>query len=84
MRNDEEMKYASRFNHDNYKNFIQPNIEKEKENLLDLPFVFFKKQNSFLYETQQIVKRGFMNFTRNRLLFKGKFITNSNFFSLLL
>ena len=78
------MKYASRFNHDNYKKFSEQNIEKEKENLLDLPFVFFKKQNSFLYETQQIVKRGFMNFTRNRLLFKGKFITNSNFFSLLL
>ena len=78
MRHDDMFQKETRFNQENYKIFLEPRIEKEKEdNLSDLPFQFFKKQNTFLYETQQIIKRGFLNFTRNRLIFKGKFITNS-------
>jgi len=79
LRKHEDMLRNTRFNPENYKTLIEPLIEQEKAHLSDSAFHLFKKENTFLYETIQIMKRGYLNFTRNPLLFRGKFITNSIF-----
>ena len=70
------------FNHENYLKMIEPQIEKNILGLSNTPFNLVRKQNSMMYEMQQISGRGIKNFLRNPMVFKGRiFVTCEIFFS---
>jgi hypothetical protein len=63
------------FNHENYLKLIAPQVDKDLTTLSTLPFTYVRKQNTVLYEMEQVARRGIINFVRNPMILRGKILT---------